>query len=44
MHEARRLGPVLCDSVEGWDGEGGIGVFRIGGTDVYLWPIHVDVW
>ena len=27
----------------GQPGEEG-GVFRIGGTHVYLWPIHVDVW
>ena len=27
---------VLCDNLEGW---GGVGE----GTQVYLWPIHVDV-
>ena len=26
---------VLCDSLEGWGGEG---------VYVYLWLIHVDVW
>ena len=35
---------VLCDNLDGWGGVGGGGMFKGEGTDVYLWPIHVDVW
>ena len=34
---------VLCDNLEGWDGEGGERV-QEGGAHIYLWPVHVDVW
>ena len=33
---------MLCDYLEGWDGEMG-GSFRREGTYVYLWLIHVDI-
>ena len=37
--------PVLWDNPEGWGGGGRWeGGFMRGGTDVYLWPIHVEVW
>ena len=38
MHKAGHPNP------EGWDGEAGERGFRMGGTHVYLWPVHVDVW
>ena len=41
MHEAGHSKLVLWDNPEGWRGEGW---FRMGGTHVYLWPNHVDVW
>ena len=44
MHEAGHPKTMLLDNPEGWGGEGGGGVFRIGGTHVYPWPIHVDIW
>ena len=34
--------PVLCDNLEGWDGEGAGRGFRMEGTYVCLWPIHTD--
>ena len=44
MHDTGCLGLVHWDNPEGWDGEGvGVGV-QDGGTRVYLWQIHVDVW
>ena len=33
---------MLCDNLEGWDGEEGGRGFKKEGT--YLLPIHVDVW
>ena len=42
MHEAGHPGLVLCDNLEGWEGDGRW--VQDGGTHVYLWPIHVDVW
>ena len=35
-----------CSIITWKDGVGRVvgGVFRSGGTHVYLWPIHVDVW
>ena len=42
MHEAGHPKPVLWDNPEGQGEEGG-GV-QDGGTYVYLWLIHVDVW
>ena len=52
MYEAGHPKPVLCDSLEGWGGEGvwggvvwggGEGL-RVEGTRVCLWSIHVDLW
>ena len=43
MHDTGCLGLVHWDNPEGWYGEGGGGVFRIGNT-CYPWQIHVDVW
>ena len=36
--------PVLWDNPEGWGREGGGRGIQDGGTHVYLWLIHVDVW
>ena len=49
MYDAGNQKSVLCDNLEGWGGvgwggEGGGGQFRREGTQVCLWPIHVDVW
>ena len=51
MHEGGYSKSVLWDNPEGWGGEeGGVGRrvgwggFRIGGTHVHPWLIHVDVW
>ena len=35
---------MFCDNLEGWDGVGGGKEAQEGGTYVYLWLIHVDVW
>ena len=35
---------MLCDNLEGWDGVGGGREVYEGGSYVYLWLIHVDVW
>ena len=35
---------VLCNNQEGWEGEGGGWEVQEGGTYVYQWLIHVDVW
>ena len=35
---------MLCDNLEGWNGEGGGMEFQGEWTFVYLWLIHVDVW
>ena len=43
MHEKEHPKPVLWDNPEEQGGEGGVGEFKMGGTHVYLWPIHVDV-
>ena len=43
MLEAGRSKPVLWDNPEGWDGEGGRGVVRDGGTHVHPWLIYVSV-
>ena len=43
MHEAGHPKQVLWDNPEGWDGEGG-GEFRMWGTHVHPWLIHVNVW
>ena len=44
MYDAGHPKLVLCDSLEGWSGKGGGRGFRMEGTHVYLWPIHIDVW
>ena len=47
MHEAGHSNPVLWDNPEGWVGKGGgSGVLGVqdGGTYVYPWVTHVDVW
>ena len=44
MHEAGHSTPVLGDTPEGWDGEGGGRQIQGGGTHVHVWVIHVDVW
>ena len=44
VREAGHPKPVLWDNLEGRGGEGGERGFRIRGTHVYLWLIHVDVW
>ena len=42
VHESGHPKPVLWNNIEvGTEVGGG---FRIGGTHVYQWPIHVDVW
>ena len=40
----KEFNPVLCDNLEGWDGEGSGRGFRREGTCVDLWLIHADVW
>ena len=42
MHEAGHPKPRLYDNQEGWDGDGVGGGFRMEGTHVYLWQIHID--
>ena len=37
MHEAGYPGPVLCDNLEGWGGEGGGREFRMGGGHMYTY-------
>ena len=44
MHEAGHPKPVLCDNPEGQGGKGGGRQAQDGGTHVYQWLIHVDVW
>ena len=44
MHEAGHSKPMPGDNPEGWGGEGGGRGVKDGGTRVYLWLIHVDVW
>ena len=43
VHEAGRRGRVPCTTRR--DGvRREVGGVRMGGTHVYLWPIHADVW
>ena len=42
MYDAGNPKPMLCDNLEGWDGEGGR--FKREGTYVKLWLIHTEVW
>ena len=44
MHEVGHSKLELWDNLEGWDGEGGGKRVQDGGTHVYPWQIHVDVW
>ena len=44
MHEAGHPKLVLWDGPEGWGGEGGGRGLQDGGTCVYPWLNHVDVW
>ena len=44
MHDTGCLGLVHWDDPEGWYGEGGGSRVQDGGTHVYLWRIHVDIW
>ena len=44
MHETDHSKLVHWDNPEVWMGRKERGGFRIGGTYVYLWPIHDDVW
>ena len=45
LHEAGCPKPMLWDNLEGYGGVGnGRGGSGLGGTHVYLWPFHVDVW
>ena len=44
MHEAGHPKLVLCDNLEGRGGRVVGGEFRMEGTHVSLWPIHIDVW
>ena len=44
MHEVGHSKPVLWDNPEGWGGEGGGRGVQDGGTHVYPWLIHIDVW
>ena len=44
MHEAGHPKLVLWDNSEGWVGEVIGRRVQDGGTHVYLWLIHVDVW
>ena len=44
LRELKPLNPVLSNNLEEWDGEGCGKVVQEGGTYVYLWLIHVEVW
>ena len=44
IHEAEHAELVFWYNVERWSGEGDGRGFRIGGTHVYLWLLHADVW
>ena len=35
---------MLCANLEGWDGVGGSREVQEGGTHVYRWLIHVNIW
>ena len=40
LYDAGNPKLVLCDNLEGWNGEGG----GREGTYAFLWPIQVNVW
>jgi len=44
MHETGHSKLLLWDNPEGWDREGGGRGVQVGGTHVYPWLIHVNVW
>ena len=45
MHEPGHAKSVLWENPKGYGGVGnGRGGSGLGGTHVYLWPFHVDVW
>ena len=44
MHETGHSKLVFWDNPEGWGGEGGGRGVKDGGTLVYLWLIHANVW
>ena len=44
MYEAGHPKLVLRDNPEGLGGREVGGEFRMEGTHVSLWPIHIDVW
>ena len=44
MHETGHSKPVLWVNLEGWGGEEDGGRFRMRGTHVHPWLIHVYVW
>ena len=44
MHEAGHSKPVLWDTQRDGVGREVGGGFRLGGTHVHPWVIHVDVW
>ena len=43
IYDAGNTKSVLCDNIEGWDGEGGKKGFQGEKTYIYLGLIHVDV-
>ena len=44
MNDAGHSNLVLWDTPEGWGGEGGGRGIQDGGTHIYPWLIHIDVW
>ena len=44
MHETEHLKPVLWDNPEQWGRDGGGRGFQYGGTHVYPWLIHINIW
>ena len=43
MYDTGHPKPVPYDNLEEWDGKGDGRWFRMEGTHVCLWPIHVDI-
>ena len=43
-HEGGHSKPLLWNNPEGWGGEGGGKGIQDGGTHVYPWVVHVNVW
>ena len=44
MYDVGYSKPVLCDKLEGWDGERDAKEFNREGIYVHLMQIHVGVW